>query len=117
MNTTDRSEADIRPYRITFPRETWTIFGTAWPEPDGRTLPGVGWSRGVPLGYLKELAEYWRTSYDWRKREALLNEFPQFATTIDGQNIHFLHVRSPEPNAVPLILAHGWPVRLRSSST
>jgi pimeloyl-ACP methyl ester carboxylesterase len=68
-----------------------------------------GWSRGVPLGYLKELAEHWRTSYDWRKDEARLNEFDQFITEIDGQRIHFLHVRSPEPNALPLILAHGWP--------
>jgi epoxide hydrolase len=78
---------------------------TRWPD----ELPGVEWSRGVPLGYLKELAEYWRTSYDWRKHEAELNEFPQFTTEIDGTNIHFLHVRSPEPVALPLILTHGWP--------
>jgi epoxide hydrolase len=76
-----------------------------WPS----ELPGVGWSRGVPVGYLKELAEYWRTSYDWRKHEAELNEIPQFTTEIDGQNMHFLHVRSPEPDAMPLILTHGWP--------
>jgi pimeloyl-ACP methyl ester carboxylesterase len=55
------------------------------------------------------MAEYWRTSYDWRKEEARLNEFPQFTTTIDGANVHFLHVRSPELNAMPLILTHGWP--------
>jgi pimeloyl-ACP methyl ester carboxylesterase len=72
-------------------------------------LPGVGWSRGVPLAYLKELAEYWRSNYDWRKHEAKLNEFPQFTTEIDGQNIHFLHVRSPEPDALPLIVTHGYP--------
>lgn len=58
---------------------------------------------------MKDLAEYWRAGYDWRAHEAALNEMPQFTTTIDGQNIHFLHVRSPEPDALPLILAHGWP--------
>ncbi len=78
---------------------------TRWPD----ELPGVGWSRGVPLGYLKELAEYWRTKYDWRKHEAKLNEFSQFTTEIDGQTIHFLHVRSPEPDALPLVLIHSWP--------
>ena len=78
---------------------------TRWPD----ELPGVGWSRGVPLGYLKELAEYWRTGYDWRALEAKLNAFPQFTTTIDGAHIHFLHVRSPEPDALPLIMTHGWP--------
>jgi pimeloyl-ACP methyl ester carboxylesterase len=72
-------------------------------------LPGVGWSRGVPLEYLKELADYWRTSYDWRKQEARLNAYPQFTTAIDGQRIHFLHIRSPEPGALPLVLTHGWP--------
>jgi len=63
----------------------------------------------VPVDYLKEIAEYWRTGYDWRKQEDALNEFPQFTTTIDGQAIHFLHVRSPEPDALPLILTHGYP--------
>jgi pimeloyl-ACP methyl ester carboxylesterase len=63
----------------------------------------------VPTGWLRELAEYWRTGYDWRAAEARLNEFPQFTTVIDGQRIHFLHVRSPEPGALPLVLTHGWP--------
>src|SRR5215469_17151482 len=78
---------------------------TRWPD----ELPGVGWSRGVPLGYLKELAAYWRTSYDWRAAEAQLNQFPQFITVIDGVRVHLLHVRSPEPRALPLLLTHGWP--------
>jgi pimeloyl-ACP methyl ester carboxylesterase len=68
-----------------------------------------GWEYGVPLEYVQRLVEYWRDGYDWRKWEARLNEFPQFTTEIDGQNIHFLHVRSPEAEATPLILTHGWP--------
>ena len=78
---------------------------TRWPT----QLPGINWSRGVPLDYLKRLASYWRTGYDWRKQEATLNEIPQYTTQIEGQTIHFLHVRSPEPDALPLILTHGWP--------
>jgi epoxide hydrolase len=78
---------------------------TRWPaEPEG-----IGWSRGVPVGYLKGLAEYWRTGYDWREHEDRLNRLPQFTTTIDGANLHFIHARSPEPGAVPLLLIHGWP--------
>jgi epoxide hydrolase len=55
------------------------------------------------------MVEYWQTGYDWRNQEARLNTFPQFTTTIEGQNVHFLHVRSPEANALPVILTHGWP--------
>ncbi|GIH96570.1 epoxide hydrolase family protein [Planobispora siamensis] len=100
----------IRPFRIDIPQARLDdlaarLAGTRWPD----ELPGVGWSRGVPVGYLKELAEYWRTGYDWRVHEAAINEHPQYVTTVDGQNIHFLHVRSPEPDAVPLLLLHGWP--------
>jgi pimeloyl-ACP methyl ester carboxylesterase len=76
-----------------------------WPA----QLPGDGWQRGVPVAYLQRLTDYWLRSYDWRRWEARLNEYPQFTTRIDGQTIHFLHVRSPEPDAVPLILTHGWP--------
>jgi pimeloyl-ACP methyl ester carboxylesterase len=72
-------------------------------------LPGTGWARGVPLGYLKELAGYWRTQYDWRTAEARLNSYPQFVTEIDGQRIHFLHVRSDRPDARPLLITHGYP--------
>ncbi|MFI6325966.1 epoxide hydrolase family protein [Nonomuraea sp. NPDC050556] len=76
---------------------------TRWPD----ELPGVAWTYGVPIAHLRELAEYWRTTYDWRKQEARLNERAQFTTTIDGQNIHFFHVRSPEPDALPLLINHG----------
>jgi epoxide hydrolase len=63
----------------------------------------------VPLDHVKQLAGHWRDGYDWRAWEARLNELPQFTTTIDGQTIHFIHVRSPEPNALALIATHGWP--------
>src|SRR5690348_11310484 len=72
-------------------------------------LPGAGWSRGVPLAWLKELAGYWRTGYDWRASEARLNQYPQFTTEIDGQRIHFLHVKSGRPGAKPLLITHGFP--------
>src|SRR5579862_4253122 len=71
--------------------------------------PGPGWTRGIPLGELRELAEYWRAGYDWRAAEAQLNGYPQFATEIDGQRIHFLHVRSARPDAKPLLITHGFP--------
>jgi epoxide hydrolase len=104
------SDTAIRPFRVAIPQADLDdlqerLARTRWPD----ELPGVGWSRGVPLGYLRELAEYWRTGYDWRAWEAKLNAYPQFTTTIDGANVHFLHVRSPEPDALPLILTHGWP--------
>jgi epoxide hydrolase len=106
----ETNRAEIRPFRIQIPQADLDALKdrlehTRWPD----ELPGVGWTYGVPVGYLKGLAEYWRTSYDWRTFEAKLNDFPQFTTTIDGQNIHFLHVRSPEPDALPLVITHGWP--------
>ena len=76
-----------------------------WPD----QLPGMGWSYGLPLDYAKELTAYWHDSYDWRAAEREINQIPQFTTTIDGQNTHFLHVRSAELNALPLLLVHGWP--------
>ncbi|MEU8828470.1 epoxide hydrolase [Streptomyces sp. NPDC048636] len=102
--------AEIRPFRIEIPQADLDdlndrLARARWP----RQLPGEGWSRGVPTTYLKELADYWRTGFDWRRQEARLNEFPQFMTEIDGQDIHFLHIRSAEPDALPLMLAHGWP--------
>jgi Epoxide hydrolase N terminus len=76
-----------------------------WPERE----PVGDWSQGVPLGYLQELCGYWAEGYDWRATEARLNQIPQFTTTIDGLDIHFLHIRSPHPGAVPLVMTHGWP--------
>ena len=76
---------------------------TRWPD----ELPGTGWDYGVPLDYVHELVDYWRTGYDWRAQEARLNTYEQHLTSIDGQRLHFLHVRSPEPDAFPLLLIHG----------
>ncbi len=100
----------MRPFRIEIPQAALDdlrrrLADTRWPS----ELPGVGWARGVPLDYLRELADYWRTIYDWRAAEARLNQFPQFISEIDGADVHFLHVRSPEPDALPLIMTHGWP--------
>jgi pimeloyl-ACP methyl ester carboxylesterase len=101
---------DVRPFCIHIPDADLDdlrarLARSRWPD----ELPGVAWNDGVPLGYLQELATYWRTTYDWRAQEASLNHFPQFTTTIEGQNLHVVHVRSPEPEAVPLLLTHGWP--------
>ena len=103
-------QLDLRPFRIDVPQERLDdlharLARTRWPG----DLPGVGWTRGVPQDYLQALAEYWRTGYDWRAAEAALNAWPQFVTEIDGQRVHFLHVRSSEPDATPLLLLHGWP--------
>jgi hypothetical protein len=104
------NDSQISPFRIEIPQADLDdlrsrLARTRWPD----QLPDVGWDYGIPLGYLRDLAEYWRTAYDWRVHERELNDFPQFTTTIQGQRVHFLHVRSPEPDAVPLIMTHGWP--------
>ena len=103
-------DSKISPYRIDISQGALDdlrdrLGRTRWPD----ELPGVGWDLGVPLDYLKGLAEYWATTYDWRGQEAALNEFAQFTTVIDDQNVHFLHVRSPEREALPLLISHGWP--------
>src|SRR4249919_1123086 len=94
------TNSEIRPFTIDIPHVDLDdlrdrLARTRW----AADLPDVGWSRGVPVSYLKGLAEYWRDGYDWRVYERELNKYPQFTTEIDGQNIHFLHVRSPEPDA------------------
>lgn len=81
------------------------LANTRWPE---RETVG-DWSQGAPLAKVRALCEHWRTGYDWRRCEARLNGLGQFKTQIDGLGIHFLHVRSPHPNALPLLITHGWP--------
>ncbi|QIS15296.1 alpha/beta fold hydrolase [Nocardia arthritidis] len=100
----------IRPFRIEIPQADIDdlrdrLARARW----SAQLPGQGWDRGVPVDCLRELAEYWRTEFDWRAKEAALNELPQFLTEIGGLDVHFVHVRSAEPDALPLILTHGWP--------
>jgi pimeloyl-ACP methyl ester carboxylesterase len=104
------SDETIHPFRADIPQDALDdlyerLDRTRWPD----ELPDVGWAYGVPRDYLTELAAYWRHEYDWRAAEAELNRWPQFTTTIDGANIHFVHLRSPEPDATPLIMTHGWP--------
>ncbi|MEV4086602.1 epoxide hydrolase N-terminal domain-containing protein, partial [Nonomuraea fuscirosea] len=99
----------IKPFRIDIPQADLDdlrerLRRTRW----AAQLPG-GWSRGVPVAYLRDLAGYWADGFDWRAQEARLNAFAQFTTTIDGQPLHFMHVRSPEPDALPLIITHSWP--------
>jgi epoxide hydrolase len=101
---------EITPFRIDVPEADIAdlvarLQRTRWPEP--ATVPD--WSQGVPLAYVQELCRYWADKYDWWARQERLNSFPQFRTEIDGLGIHFLHVRSPHPGALPLVLSHGWP--------
>ncbi|MFX3634689.1 MAG: epoxide hydrolase family protein [Candidatus Pristimantibacillus sp.] len=113
MNSTTTSHTNgnaIRPFRIEASQAELKdlnnrLAQTRWPD----ELPGAGWNYGTPLSFVKEMTEYWQTSFDWGKQERRLNELPQFTTTIDGANIHFFHITSPEPNATPLMLVHGWP--------
>ena len=102
--------APIQPFRLEIPEADVgslrdRLASARWPG----EVPGAGWERGIPPEYLAELAGYWRTGFDWRAAEAQLNSCPQFTTVIDGQRIHFLHVRSGRPDAKPLLITHGYP--------
>ena len=104
------SETEIRPFRVDMPDEAITdlrrrIAAVRWPS---RELVDDR-SQGVQLATIRELARYWATEYDWRACQARLNALPQFTTEIDGVGIHFIHVRSPHADALPLIMTHGWP--------
>jgi pimeloyl-ACP methyl ester carboxylesterase len=101
---------EVRPFHIDVPEEDLDdlrrrILATRWPSKE----LVEDRSQGVQLATMQELARYWTTNYDWRKAEAKLNALPQFTTEIDGVEIHFIHVRSPHENALPLIMTHGWP--------
>jgi pimeloyl-ACP methyl ester carboxylesterase len=102
--------AEIRPFHIKVSEEELVdlkrrIAATKWPERE--TVSDV--TQGVQLATMQKLAHYWATDYDWRNVEARLNALPQFVTNIDGLDIHFIHVRSKNPNALPVIITHGWP--------
>ncbi len=100
----------VTPFQIHVPDEVLAdlhhrLSHTRWPD----EISGSEWDYGSNLDYIKELTEYWRTQYDWRAQEASLNAFPQFKTTVDGQEIHFIHQRGRGENPMPLIVTHGWP--------
>ena len=110
MSTTVQTAIDIRPFQVDIPDEELAdlrrrIAATRWSPQE--LVPDA--SQGVQSKLLQVLAQYWATDYDWRKVEASLNALPQFKTNIDGLDIHFIHVRSPHENALPLIITHGWP--------
>lgn len=99
-----------QPFRIAVPEETLAdlrerLARTRWPDDP----PGGGWAQGTEPDALRELLEHWRTAYDWRAHEAALNAWPQYTAEVDGQGLHFLHVRSPHAEARPLLILHGWP--------
>jgi pimeloyl-ACP methyl ester carboxylesterase len=100
----------ITPYSIEIPTSALDdlkarLANTRWPEAETTG----DWNQGIPLAYTREVCEYWANSYDWRRCEAQVNAFDQFKTTLDGLGIHFLHVRSPHENALPVVMTHGWP--------
>ena len=102
--------AAVAPFRVEVPDAVLTdlrrrLDATRYPAP----LPGAGWDYGTDDAYLRELVAYWRDGYDWRRAEARLNGYEHATTEIDGQRIHCLHARSPVPDALPLVLTHGWP--------
>src|ERR1700733_4260390 len=101
---------EITPFRIDIPDADVDdlrrrLRQTRWPDPE--TVDD--WSQGIPLAYVRDLCGYWLDEYDWRASEARLNRFPQFRTEIDGADVHFVHARSPEDGALPLVMTHGWP--------
>jgi pimeloyl-ACP methyl ester carboxylesterase len=110
MASTIETAAETQPFHLEIPEEQIDdlrrrIAATRWPSEE--LVPDR--SQGVQLALLRELARYWQTDYDWRKAEGKLNALPQFTTEIDGLEIHFIHVKSPHENAMPLIMTHGWP--------
>src|SRR5687767_5160675 len=110
MSTTLDSTTEIRSFHIEIPEAQLDdlrrrVTATRWPT----TELVADRSQGVQLATMRELARYWTGDYDWRKCEARLNALPQFTTEIDGVQIHFIHVRSPHEDALPLIMTHGWP--------
>src|SRR5262249_17378132 len=108
--TAIESASEIRPFHVDVPEEELAdlcrrIAATRWPEKE--TVADQ--SQGVQLATIQDLARYWAPDYAFRRAEARLNALPQFITEIDGLDIHFIHVKSPHENALPLIITHGWP--------
>jgi pimeloyl-ACP methyl ester carboxylesterase len=104
----------LTPFRIDIPQADvddlrQRLANTRWPHPVPGRDERTDFSRGTPLTYLRELADYWRDGFDWRAQEAALNEHEQFTTVVDGQTFHVVHARSANPDATPIVLNHGWP--------
>ena len=106
----EKTGSAIRPFRVEVPEEALTGLRrrlAATRRPSGELVTDR--SQGVQLAAMRELARYWMTDYDWLRCEARLNALPQFMPEIDGVDVHFIHVRSPHPDAMPLLMTHGWP--------
>jgi microsomal epoxide hydrolase len=104
------TEPAVEPFRVEVAEDVLAdlrerILDTRWPD----QLADAGWDYGTDLGWLRRTAAYWADGYDWRQAEAALNTWPHLVTTIDGQRIHAIHARSPHPDALPLLITHGWP--------
>jgi hypothetical protein len=102
--------AALEPFLVDVPRDVLTDLAerlrrTRFPN----EIPGIGWQQGLPLDYFQEIVRYWLDTYDWQVHQARLNRYEQFITTVEGQRLHFLHIRSRHRAAVPLFLTHGWP--------
>ena len=107
---TGTTGTDVRPFRVDIPQEALEdlqqrLARTRFPTP----APDDSWDFGTPVKYLQEMVAHWRDDFDWRTQEARMNQFPHFLTEIDGQTIHFIHVRSADPDATPLLLTHTYP--------
>ena len=103
-------DSDLVPFRVTFAADAIDdlrarLRHTRWPEAE--TVDD--WSQGIPLAFVQDLTTYWRDEYDFAAAQERMNAWPQFTTRIDDLDIHFVHARSPEPDAVPLVITHGWP--------
>src|SRR4029079_4700239 len=101
------ASGDIRPFRVEVPEDVLDdlrerLARTRWPD----QIPGSGWSYGTDLEYLQDLCDHWRTKFDWRAQEDRFNRWPHFVTQIDGQQVHFIHARSDNADALPLIISH-----------
>ena len=101
---------EIKPFRVDIPGEALEdlrqrLQHTRWPD----EIADSGWNYGSNLAYMKELVDYWRTEFDWKKQEQVINRFSQYQVELDGLNIHFIHEKGKGPNPLPLLLIHGWP--------
>jgi microsomal epoxide hydrolase len=106
----DTTTTELRPFRVEVPDAVLDdlrdrLRRTRWPD----QIPGSGWGYGTDTAYLRDLCDHWATVFDWRAQEERFNRWPHFLTEIDGQTVHFIHARSPEPDALPLVITHGWP--------